>query len=52
MSLAEMSPSANSRPAASPSDAARPKRVGMAISSAAPAPQAASQMMMPIAVGC
>jgi hypothetical protein len=30
-----MSPSANSRPAASPSDAARPKRVGMAMSSAA-----------------
>ena len=34
-----MSPSAKSRPAASPSEAARPKRVGMAMSS--PAPRAA-----------
>jgi hypothetical protein len=52
MSLAEMSPSANSRPAARPSDAARPKRVGMTMSSIAPPPHAASQVMTPRTAGC
>ena len=47
MSFAEMSPIENSRPVARPSEAARPKSMGMAMRNAAPAPHAASQMMMP-----